>query len=125
MQKVNRLITNICSDNINESHSFYTQLFSFNTTFESDWYIQLSAVDQPLELGIISRTSDLIPQDFQKNPRGIYLTFVVGSADEVYKQALENNYQVISKPEDTFYGQRRLLLTDPDGTLIDVSSLIQ
>ncbi len=105
--------------------TFYTQLFSFNTTFESDWYIQLSAVNQPLELGIISRTSDLIHKDFQKNPQGIYLTFVVDSADEVYKKALANNYQVISKPEDTFYGQKRLLLKDPDGTLIDVSSLIQ
>ena len=29
---------------------------------------------------------------------------------------------VVEEPVDLFYGQRRMILTDPDGTMVDVSS---
>jgi len=38
--------------------------------------------------------------------------------------AKQNNFAIVSEPIDTSYGQRRLLLKDPDGTLIDISSPI-
>jgi len=75
-------------------------------------------------LGIIDRTNQLVPDAYQNSPQGFYMTFVVDSADEIYEIAKSENIEIVEKPTDTFYGQRRLLLKDPDGVLVDVSSLI-
>lgn len=49
---------------------------------------------------------------------------MVEDADAVYAKARQLDYKVLQLPEDTFYGQRRLLLKDPDGAMVDVSSPI-
>ncbi len=118
-------MTNICSDNLPESKDFYTKLFDFNVDYESDWFIHLISQDKKLELGIIDRTHQMVPNTFQNNPQGFYITFVVEDANEIFKIAKEENIEIVSAPEDTFYGQRRLLLKDPNGTLIDISSPIK
>lgn len=118
-------MTNICSDNLAESRDFYTKLFDFNVDYDSDWFVHLISNDKKLELGIIDRTNEIVPKDFQQNPQGFYVTFVVDSADEIFKVAESEKFEIISEPTDTFYGQRRLLLKDPDGTLVDISSPIK
>lgn len=125
MKTINRIMTNICSDNLTESQNFYTKLFDFNVAYDSDWFIHLISKDNNLELGIIDRANEIVPKDFQKNPQGFYITFVVENADELFKIAKAEKFEVISEPTDTFYGQRRLLLKDPDGTLVDISSPIK
>lgn len=124
MSKINRMMSNICSDRIEESKEFYTKLFDFKINYDSDWFVQLVSADGHFELGIIDRTSQIIPSDFQKQPQGVYITFVVESADDLFEIAKAENFQIIQEPTDTEYGQRRLLLKDPDGTMIDISSLI-
>lgn len=124
MRRINRMMTNICSDNLAESREFYTKLFDFNVDYDSDWFVHLISEDKQLELGIISRTSEIVPSEFQNNPRGFYVTFVVENADKVFELAKKEGLEVISEPTDTFYGQRRLLLKDPNGTLVDISSPI-
>jgi predicted enzyme related to lactoylglutathione lyase len=120
-----RILTNICSDHLAESKDFYTQLFDFEVAYDSDWFIQLVDSESGLELGIIDRSSDMIPKDFQTTPTGFYITLVVADADSIHQRAIELEYDIISPPEDMSYGQRRLLLKDPNGALIDVSSLIK
>ena len=118
-------MTNICSDNLKESRDFYTKLFDFKIAYDSDWFVHLISNDKKLELGIIDRTNEIVPKDFQKHPQGFYITFVVDNADEIFKIAKSENFEIIREPNDTFYGQRRLLLKDPSGTLVDVSSPIE
>lgn len=125
MNKINRLMTNICSDNLAESRDFYTKLLDFEVAYDSDWFVQLTSKEKGLELGIIDRTNEIVPEGFQRLPQGFYITFVVEDADEVFKIAESENYEIVSPPADTFYGQRRLLLKDPDGALVDVSSPIK
>ena len=120
--KIDRMMTNICSDNLAESRDFYVTLFDFNVDYDSDWFVHLISKDKQLELGIISRTSEIVPKGFQNGPKGFYITFVVESADAVYEIAKKNGLEIMAEPEDTFYGQRRLLLKDPNGALVDVSS---
>lgn len=124
MKTINRIMTNICSNNLAESRDFYTKLFDFDVDYDSDWFIHLISKDKKLELGIINRTSEIVPKDFQSIPQGFYITFVVDNADEIFKIAELEKFEVISEPTDTFYGQRRLLLKDPNGTLVDISSPI-
>ncbi len=118
-------MTNICSDNLAESRDFYTKLFDFNVDYDSNWFVHLISKDKKLELGIIDRTNEIVPKAFQNNPQGFYVTFVVDDTDEIFKIAESEKFEIVSKPTNTFYGQRRLLLKDPNGTLVDVSSPIK
>jgi len=124
MERINRLMTNICSQDLKTSRDFYVSLFDFNIDYDSDWFVHLISNDKSLELGIILQSSELIPNEFQKNPQGFYITFVVENIDDVFQRATSKEYQIISEPHDTFYGQRRMLLKDPNGVLVDVSSPI-
>ena len=80
MKTINRIMTNICSDNLAESRDFYTLLFDFDVDYDSDWFVHLISKDKKLELGIIDRKNEIVPKDFQNNPQGFYVTFVVDNA---------------------------------------------
>lgn len=125
MKTINRIMTNICSDNLAESRDFYTKLFDFNVDYDSDWFVHLISEDKKLELGIIDRTNEIVPKNFQNKPQGFYVTFVVDNVDEIFEVAASEKFKIINEPTDTFYGQRRLLLEDPNGTLVDISSPIK
>ena len=124
MKALNRIMTNICSDNLAKSKHFYTSLFDFKVDYDSDWFIHLISKDKKLELGIIDKSHELVPTAFKNKPQGFYITFVVDDVEEMLAIAESENFEIVQPPMDTFYGQRRLLLKDPDGTLIDISSPI-
>ncbi|MEL7002328.1 MAG: VOC family protein, partial [Bacteroidota bacterium] len=84
MQAISRLMTNICSTKIQESKDFYTALFDFDISFESDWFVQLISKNKQLEFGIIDRANEIVPKDAQSNPKGFYITFVVDNTDDVF-----------------------------------------
>jgi predicted enzyme related to lactoylglutathione lyase len=122
--KINRMMTNICSEKLSESRDFYTKLFDFTIDYDSDWFVHLISKDRQLELGIIDINSEIVPKDARNQPTGTYITFVVNNVDEVFKEVKASKYEVVKSPENTFYGQRRMLLKDPNDYIIDVSSPI-
>ncbi|MEM9298086.1 MAG: VOC family protein [Bacteroidota bacterium] len=124
MKTLNRMMTNICSKNLDESKVFYTSLFDFSIDYDSDWFIHLISKDKQLELGIINATHEIVPKSTQTRPEGFYITFVVEKADDIFQIAKNEGFDIVSEPTDTFYGQRRLLLRDPNGVIVDVSSPI-
>lgn len=117
-------MTNICSDKLAESKDFYTKLFDFTVDYDSDWFVHMISKNKQVELGIIKAGHEIVPKGIQSPPQGFYITFVVENADEIFKKANTEGLEVVSEPEDTFYGQRRLILKDPNGTVVDVSSPI-
>lgn len=120
--KINRMMTNICSVKLSESRDFYTTLFDFAIDYDSDWFVHLISKDKQLELGIIDQNSEIVPKELRNQPTGTYTTFVVDNVDEVFEIAKMNNFEVVQSPENTFYGQRRILLKDPNKYIIDISS---
>ncbi|MEO1099513.1 MAG: VOC family protein, partial [Bacteroidota bacterium] len=92
--------------------------------YDSDWFIHLISKDKQLELGIINATHEIVPKSTQTRPEGFYITFVVEKADDIFQIAKNEGFDIVSEPTDTFYGQRRLLLRDPNGVIVDVSSPI-
>lgn len=119
----NRMIVNLCTDRLAESRDFYQQLLDLQVAFESDWYIQLTSDRSPnLELGLIQRTHELVPTDYQHPPTGTYLTFVVDDVDAVYARAIEQGRPIVQVPKNEFYGQRRFLTIEPSGCLVDIST---
>jgi predicted enzyme related to lactoylglutathione lyase len=120
--KINRMMTNICSEQLAESRNFYVRLFDFSIDYDSDWFVHLISKDKQFELGIIDLNSEIVPTEIRNKPTGTYITFVVDNVDEVFKLAKTNKYKVVQSPENTFYGQRRMLLKDPNNYIIDISS---
>ena len=118
-----RILTNICSDRLSESRDFYVALLGFEVNYDSDWYVQLRCpINHELEFGIIARTNELVPANFQRAPTGMYVTFVVPDVDAVYSNAKALGLDIVQEPKNEFYGQRRFLTVDPNGCLIDICS---
>jgi catechol 2,3-dioxygenase-like lactoylglutathione lyase family enzyme len=122
---VQRILTNLCSDDLPASRDFYVALLDMQVSYDGDWYVQLkssSHLELELELGIIQRSHALLPKEFQNSPNGMYVTFVVADVDAIYQRAKAMKLPILQEPKDEFYGQRRFLLTDPNGCLVDVCS---
>jgi len=118
-----RILTNICSEDLQKSKSFYVNLLGFKVKYDSDWYVQLCSPDNDeIEYGIIQRDHELVPKAYQTTPSGMYVTFVVADVDAVYKKAMDLDLPIIQAPRNEFYGQRRFLIKDPSGCLVDVCS---
>ena len=118
-----RILTNICSDDLQKSKDFYIELLGLNVKYDSDWYIQLCSPEDPeVEYGIIQRNHDLVPKEYQNIPNGMYVTFVVPNVDTSYEKALEMGVPIVQEPRNEFYGQRRFLTKDPNGCLVDICS---
>jgi catechol 2,3-dioxygenase-like lactoylglutathione lyase family enzyme len=116
-----RVLTNICSDNLENSKNFYVDLLGLHVKYDSNWYVQLCSPDNSeIEYGIIKRTHDLIPEQYQQKPTGMYVTFVVPDVDRTFKKAVAMDLEILQEPRNKFYGQRRFLTKDPNGCLIDI-----
>ncbi|MBX2839685.1 MAG: VOC family protein [Gammaproteobacteria bacterium] len=118
-----RCFTNVLSEDVDNTALFYQNLLGMTRHFDSDWFVILTHPEVPgLELGVLQRAHAIVPASIANAPAGIIVTFVVDDCDEVYKRAKSLSTEVLQAPTDLFYGQRRMLLKDPDGTVIDVSS---
>ena len=123
MTTIQRLLINLGTDDLKASTNFYTSLFGFDVQFDSDWFVQLVAKNGQLELGLIVRDHELIPEEFRGKADGMYLTIVVDDLLPVYNKAVDLNFPIVLEPELTSYGQRRFLVKDPGGVLVDVSAV--
>lgn len=119
---ISRSFVNICSDRLAETRDFYVDLLGFEVGFDSDWFVQLSAADSDATIGIMRRDHELVPEQARGAASGSYVTVVVDDVDPVYARATDRGLPVVEAPTDLFYGQRRMLVTDPNGVLVDVSS---
>lgn len=118
-----RILTNVCADDLAASRDFYVALLGFEVNYNSDWYVQLRSPNSgSYEFGIIKRTHELVPKAFQTTPSGMYVTVVVPDVDASYAKALAMGAKIVQQPRNEFYGQRRFLLLDPSGCLLDICS---
>ena len=120
-----RCFTNILSDDVEKTAQFYESLLGMKRDFNSDWFVTLVHDEaKGFELGILKKTHDTVPANIRKKPAGIILTFVVSDCETVFERATQQGMHIIEPPTDMPYGQRRVLLRDPDGTVVDISSLM-
>ncbi len=121
---ITRLLPNIVTDDLPATRDFFRTLFDLHIEFDSDWYVQFKTPDGRFEFGVIARSSEVTPEAARGASGGWYPTFVVEDADAVYQKAQAVGYEILQPPADTFYGQRRLLVRGPEGTVVDISALI-
>ena len=118
-----RSFTNVLSGDVQKTSAFYENLLGMTRHFDSDWFVILTHEGiEGLEFGILQRDHAIVPPDIRAAPAGIIITFVVTDCDEVYRRAVAAKASVVEPPTDMAYGQRWMLLRDPDGTVLDVSA---
>lgn len=111
------------SSDLAAARDWYVDLLDLRVEFDSDWFVHLQDPDDAgLELGILDRDHDIAPEPSIGPPSGGYLTVVVDDVDAVHQRASAAGVQVLEPPTDLFYGQRRMLVRDPDGWVVDISS---
>lgn len=111
------------TDDLTQTRDWYVALFDYQVEFDSDWFVNLrSATHDAVELGILRQDHAIVPSEFRSPPGGGMLTVVVDDVDAVHRMAVAREERVVEPPTNLFYGQRRMLLVDPNGLLVDVSS---
>lgn len=121
---IDRGFANIVTTDVDTTSAWYTELLGWDIEFQSDWFVHLKVNESPgVELGIINSDHE-IAAPFTTSSAGsaVVLTIVVADVDATHDKAMSLGYEVLQRPTDLFYGQRRMVLRDPSGTLVDVSS---
>lgn len=121
-----RAFPTILSDRLPETRDFYVRLLGFEVAFDSDFYVALRSPEADdgavCELAVWAVGHEMVPPPYRADPAGIVLTFVVDDVDALHIEARRQGLLVVAPPRDQFYGRRRMLVTDPNGLLVDVSS---
>jgi hypothetical protein len=118
-----RSFYSVLSDDVGETRDWFVGLFDYQVEFDNNWFVHLQPPNAPgVELGILLRTHETVPEAFRGQPMGGILTIVVDDVDSFYEEVISDGTNVIEPPRDLFYGQRRMLIADPNGLMIDVSS---
>jgi catechol 2,3-dioxygenase-like lactoylglutathione lyase family enzyme len=120
---VRRAFLTLLAGDLVATRDWYVQLLGLQVEFDSDWFVQLRDPDEAgLELGILARDHEVAPRTCQGAAAGGYLTVVVDDVDDVHRRAQLAGVRILEAPIDLFYGQRRMLVEDPDGWVVDISS---
>lgn len=118
-----RVFFSILSSDLPRAREWYVSLFGYRVEFDSDWFVHLQDPENPaLEIGIIDKHHRIAAERMRQAPVGGLLTVVVDDVDDLHNQAQARGVEIVEEPTNLFYGQRRMLIADPDGQIIDVSS---
>ncbi len=111
------------ADDLPAARDWYIDRLGYTVAFDSDWFVQLrSASNETVELGILLRNHEIVPEPFRGARAGSMLTVVIDDVDRVHARCVAAGDRIVEPPRDLFYGQRRMLVLDPEGMLVDVSS---
>lgn len=125
-QETNRIIFNILARDIEETARFYEVLCGLSRLYTSDWYIVLTpGEERSYELGIIDEVSEFVPKAARGLFAGGYLTLVVDDVHAAHARARDMGVDIVSKPTALGYGQMQMILRDPNGVVVDISTLTQ
>lgn len=121
-----RAFTNILCDNPEQLAQFYEEFLDMKRQGDFGWFIVLTHPELAgLEFGLLDRNHETVPDELAASPQGVILTFVVNDVEDYFDRARKIGADIIQQPKDMFYGQCRMLLKDPAGTTLDISSLVK
>ncbi len=120
-----RAFTNILSRDVNATAEFYQSLLGMTRAHDFGWFVILTHPGvSGFEFGVLDRAHETAPADgaAASTSAGVMVTFVVDDVEACHDRAVALGADIIAPPTDMVYGQRRMLVRDPDGTLVDVSA---
>lgn len=128
--KVRDLYPLVTTPKLAEVRDFYTQHFQFDVLFEASWFLYLAG---PAEEGTRGATLAFMHPDHPSNPpgpesfngRGMILTVEVSNAQEAFDRLRLTGALIVHPLTDEDWGQRRFMIRDPAGVLVDVVEQIE
>jgi len=115
------MLTNIFTEDLKATRDIIVNFLGFTVEYEADWFVSMCS-DDGSRVSAMLVTSEFIPADYQQPAQGVMLTFVVDDVEFYFKKAKQQKLTILEKPRNLPYGQRRLLIKDPSGVLIDISA---
>ena len=112
---------------LKESRDFFIQLFDMSLVFEASWVVMLTRKEGgPISLGLMTA-------DHPSNPpgpeifdgRGMILTLRVEDAARTFADLQKRGAPIAYGLKDEAWGQRRFMVRDPSGLLVDVVEQIE
>jgi len=115
------VLTTLLTDDLQPTKTLFVSLLDFKIEFESDWFISMTGPDGG-QVATMLRTSEFVPEAEQKSAQGVVITIVVDDVETYFRKATALDIDILEAPRDLPYGQRRMLIRDSSGLLLDVSS---
>lgn len=117
----------IGSRRLAESVEFYTSLFGFEKTFESDWYVSLRRPEPPhYELALLNPEHETVPVGYRRPAQGLLLNFEVSDVDAEHARLVDRaGLEPVLALRSEDFGQRHFIVADPNGVLIDIITPIE
>jgi catechol 2,3-dioxygenase-like lactoylglutathione lyase family enzyme len=105
-----------------EAREFYTRWFGFEVGFESSWFVLLvSSGERPFSLAFMTPDHPSNPPGPERfDGRGLVLTFQVADAAAEHARLQRAGLALHYGLHDEPWGQRRFMVQDPAGVLIDI-----
>ena len=113
----------LMTENVGHLSKFYQEVFGFELSFETDWYVSLKTPGEEhyFQLALLQPGHPTIPEGFSRPAQGVILNFEVEDATAEYARLVENGKRApLLALKDEGFGQRHFIVQDPDGNLIDV-----
>jgi predicted enzyme related to lactoylglutathione lyase len=123
LPKLNRVLFNILVKDMATSVNFYQRIVDLHPVYESEWFVVLTPSGQPnVQIGLIDHVSEFTPRHAWGTHEGAYMTFVVDDVFAALQAARDLGVEVIEEPVALEYGQTRMLVRDPNGMILDLST---
>ena len=120
---IKRTFPIITADDLEAVKGFYIDFLGFTAVFDSDWFVDLQAPEEPLlEIGVWWADHELVPPGVAGRPQGLLIDVVVDDVDQKYDEAGRRGMEMIIDLRNEPYGQRRFVTRDPAGTMVEIST---
>ncbi|WP_417579849.1 VOC family protein [Pelagibacterium sp.] len=111
----------VMTDNVATSAAFYVEHFDFRVLFDSDWYVHLQSSSNPaFNFAVLDKSHHTVPHAHRGQTGGLLLSFEVDDVDAEYDRLKAAGATVLQDIRDEDFGQRHFIVSDPNGTMIDV-----
>jgi catechol 2,3-dioxygenase-like lactoylglutathione lyase family enzyme len=112
-------------EDVPASARFYVQHFGFQPRLELDWFTTLTHEDRPYELGFVRADHDTVPAGYRgRRTQGLIIGLLVPDAEEVDARLRTAGVRVVLPLRDEPFGQRHVMVADPNDVLVDVVQTI-
>jgi catechol 2,3-dioxygenase-like lactoylglutathione lyase family enzyme len=112
-------------EDVPASAHFYVQHFGFRPRLELDWFTTLTHQDRPYELGFVRADHDTVPAGYRgRRAQGLIIGLLVPDAKEVDTRLRAAGVRVVLPLRDEPFGQRHVMVADPNDVLVDVVQTI-
>src|SRR3954468_1048987 len=108
----------LCVADVGRWVAFSRTLLELGVLVDHGWYAELG-VGAHCFLALVQRGHETIPAAADAPPRGVLVSFEVDDATAVADRAARDGVPVLVALV-TELGQRHLMVTDPDGAVVDV-----